>query len=77
MEALCLHLEVMAGGNIEDTAIKAQGIANTLGIAVRYSFNGTPCLHVPGGSSEAVAAGYIAGRERVSDENKWPGSSRR
>jgi len=70
MDALCLHLEVMAGGHIRDTAIMAQGIANTLGIAVRYSFNGTPCLHVPGGSSEAVADGYIASREPPPSQEK-------
>jgi hypothetical protein len=73
MDALCLHLEVMAGGCIGDTAIMAQGISNTLGIAVRYTFNGTPCLHVPGGSSESVAAGYITSREHATPASTQSG----
>jgi hypothetical protein len=64
MDALCLTLEVMAGGYHEHTAIKAQGLANTLGIAVRYTFNGIECCHLPGGSSEDVNAAFLAARKR-------------
>jgi hypothetical protein len=63
MDALCLHLEVMAGGYQEHTAIRAQGLANTLGIAVRYTFNGTECCHLPGGSYQDVNAAFLGRRD--------------
>jgi hypothetical protein len=72
MDGLCLTLQVLGGGAIGDTAIKAQGIANTLWIAVRFDFNGIPCLCVPGGSSDKVARDYIDAVERRCRERGIP-----
>lgn len=64
-----IALKIMAtptpGAALDDVAADSQHIADVLGAAVEFQFNGMRCLATPGGKAETLVKNIDAGFQRL------------
>lgn len=65
MTALKITVTPIPGTPVETLAADSQRIADTLGAAVEFRFNGMQCLAMPGGKADDLVANINAGFQRL------------
>ena len=60
MNNLTMKVEVIPGTDVSKAAEQAVALANRIGIAVEYNFNGVTCWARPGGDYEKLSEACYA-----------------